>query len=112
MEELGKLNTNSIRRMNLVAGTFHLLQCVAVLILANGFALPVTARYMSGPPGSTFGDVTSLFQVRTGVAVAVFLGLSALFHFLVVSPKLGKRYRAGLLQKHNYFRWVEYSFSS
>jgi hypothetical protein len=112
---MGKGNdptTTSIRRMNGIAGILHLAQCLAVLFLANNFALPVTARYMNGPPGSTFGETTTLFSARTGTVVAIFLGLSALFHFVVLSGKFGERYIAGLKENHNYFRWVEYSLSS
>ena len=106
------ISTSTIRRYNLIAGFFHLLQMVAVLALANDFTLPIVARYMSGPPGSTFADPITLFDTPVGLGVALFLGLSAFFHFLVVSPKFFPRYSAGLTQNRNYFRWVEYSISS
>ncbi len=107
-----ELNTRSIRRYNLIAGLFHLIQLVVVLILANGFTLPIVARYMSGPPGSTFTEPITLLNTPVGITVAIFLGISALFHFLVASPKFFPRYSAGLLAHRNYFRWVEYSISS
>jgi hypothetical protein len=44
--------------------------------------------------------------------VALFLGLSALFHFIVSSGNFFKRYSASLLKNQNIFRWVEYSLSS
>jgi hypothetical protein len=47
-----------------------------------------------------------------GPAVALFLGISALAHFIVASPKFFPRYAAGLEAKRNNFRWVEYSISS
>ncbi len=102
----------SIRRYNIIAGVFHLAQMIAVLSLANDFTLPIVARYMSGPPGSTFADPITLFDTPVGIGVATFLGLSAFFHFLVASPKFFPRYSAGLAQSRNYFRWVEYSISS
>ena len=101
-----------LRRFNLIAGLFHLAQLVAVLALANDFSLPVTAKYMSGPPGTTYADPVTLFNTKVGLAVAIFLALSALAHFLVASPSFFSRYSEGLLAKHNYFRWVEYSISS
>jgi len=101
-----------LRRLNLIAGSLHLVQMIAVLALTNDFALPVTATYMTGPPGSPLGDPTTLFDSRVGWGVAVFFGLSALFHFLVASPLFFARYSRGLLAGHNYFRWVEYSISS
>jgi len=103
---------SKLRRFNLVAGLVHLAQLVAVLALANDFSLPVTAKYMSGPPGTTYSDPVTLFNTKVGLAVAIFLALSALAHFVVASPTFFKRYSDGLLAKHNYFRWVEYSISS
>jgi hypothetical protein len=85
---------------------------IIVLVLANDFTLPVVARYMAGPPGSTFADPITLLDAPIGLTVAIFLGLSALFHFIVASPKFFPRYSAGLENQRNYFRWVEYSISS
>ncbi|CAN2184047.1 Heliorhodopsin [Candidatus Nanopelagicaceae bacterium] len=107
-----EINASSIRRYNLIAGFFHLVQMVVVLILANDFSLPIVARYMSGPPGSTFAEPITLLDTPVGLTVAIFLGLSAFFHFLVASPKFFTRYAAGLAAQRNYFRWVEYSISS
>jgi hypothetical protein len=107
-----EINTQTIRRYNLIAGIFHLAQMLVVLALANDFSLPIVARYMSGPPGSTFAEPVVLLDTPVGLAVATFLGLSAFFHFLVISPKFFARYSAGLLAQRNYFRWVEYSISS
>jgi hypothetical protein len=107
-----EINTQTIRRYNLIAGIFHLAQMIVVMVLANDFSLPIVGRYMSGPPGSTFAEPVTLFDTPVGLAVAVFLGLSAFFHFLVISPKYFNRYSAGLAANRNYFRWVEYSISS
>jgi hypothetical protein len=102
----------NLRKTNIYAGILHLLQMAAVLALSNDFALPVTATYMSGPPGSSFAPPVVLFSTPVGLTVAIFLGLSALAHFIVASPKFFPRYSAGLAAQRNYFRWVEYSISS
>ena len=107
-----EINASSIRRYNLIAGFFHLAQMTVVLILANDFSLPIVARYMAGPPGSVFAEPVTLLDTPVGLAVAIFLGLSAFFHFLVASPQFFTRYAAGLATQRNYFRWVEYSISS
>lgn len=104
--------TQSLRRFNIVAGFFHLVLAVIVLVLSNDFSLPVTATYLAGPPGSIFTDPVTLFNIRTGYAVALFLGLSSLFHFMVASKGLFTRYVEGLRNHINIFRWVEYSISS
>jgi hypothetical protein len=106
------VTTQSLRRYNIIAGTLHFAQMVVVLLLANGFTLPIVARYMSGPPGSTFADPILLFNAPIGLTVAIFLGLSSLFHFLVASPTFFKSYSKGIKKERNYFRWVEYSISS
>lgn len=102
----------SLKNFNRIAGVFHLLQMLAVLALANDFALPITGTYLNGPPGSTFGAPVVILETPVGLAVALFLGLSALFHFIVSSGNFFKRYSASLLKNQNIFRWVEYSLSS
>ena len=110
---MGKTITSmNLRKTNIYAGILHLLQMAAVLALSNDFALPVTATYMSGPPGSSFAPPVVLFSTPVGLTVAIFLGLSALAHFIVASPQFFPRYSAGLAAQRNYFRWVEYSISS
>lgn len=101
-----------LRRLNVIAGFAHLIQMILILILATDFTLPITAAYTEGPPGTLPSDPVTLLDVRVAWGVAAFFGLSALFHFLVASPLFYGRYVAGLLDKHNYFRWVEYSLSA
>jgi hypothetical protein len=101
-----------LRKLNIIAGFFHLTLAAVVLFLSNNFSLPVTATYLAGPPGSAFTRPVTLFSIRTGYAVALFLGLSALFHFLVSSSTFFPRYISGLKENINIFRWVEYSLSS
>ena len=107
-----EINTKKIRSYNLIAGLFHLVQMVVVLILSSDFTLPIVARYAAGPPGSDFAEPVTLLDAPIGITVAIFLGLSAFFHFLVASPQFFGRYSAGLAAQRNYFRWVEYSISS
>ena len=101
-----------IRRWNVIAGFAHLAQMIAILVLSNAFTLPVTATYMAGPPGTPPSEPVVLFDSRIAWGVALFFGLSALFHFMVALPPFNRRYVAGLVVQHNYFRWVEYSLSS
>jgi hypothetical protein len=101
-----------LKTWNVSAGLLHLVSMIAVLTLSNDFSLPVTATYMTGPPGTSSTDPVLLFSNNVSYTIALFLGLSALFHFLVASGKLFPRYAAGLKQSRNMFRWVEYSLSS
>lgn len=109
---MSNLTIPGLRRFNLIAGVLHLAQMAAVIALSTDFALPVTATYMAGPPGSVFAEPVVLFETPLALAVALFLGLSALAHFIVASPQFYDRYATGLEEKRNYFRWVEYSISS
>lgn len=105
-------NASSLRRWNIGLGFVHAIQAVAVLALATAFALPVTASFLAGPPGTPPDAPTTLFEVSVAWGVALFLLLSAGFHWLVSAPGVFGRYIAGLEAQHNYFRWAEYSLSS
>ena len=110
-QELSSTQERTLRRDNLVAAALHVVQAVAVLSLANDFALPVTASYLAGPPGTAPQEPTVLFDLSTGLAVAAFLALSALAH-LVVSTVWFRGYVSDLARGINRARWVEYSLSS
>lgn len=101
-----------LRNWNIAAGLLHLASLIAVVTLSNNFSLPVTATYMTGPPGTAFTNPITLFQTNVSYTIALFFGLSALFHFLVASKRFFPAYAAGLQQHRNTFRWVEYSLSS
>ncbi|HEX6195618.1 MAG TPA: heliorhodopsin HeR [Jiangellaceae bacterium] len=101
-----------LRVYNLVAAALHTVQAGVVLALSNDFALPVTGTYLAGPPGTMPQDAVTLFEIAFGPAVALFLLLAAVDHVVVAVPPFYRRYRAGLLQNRNYFRWVEYSVSA
>lgn len=105
-------NTYRLRTWNVVMGILHAIQGVLVLVLATDFTLPISASYPEGPPGTPAGDPTVIFDLSVAWGVAIFLFLSAFFHLLIASPGVFPRYRAGLGQRHNYYRWVEYSLSS
>lgn len=100
-----------LRRDNAAAGLVHLLQAVVVMVLATGFALPVTASYLQGPPGTPAQERVTLFEIPTGAAVAAFLALSALAHALVCTV-WWRHYLTDLGRSRNPARWVEYSISS
>ncbi len=106
-----------LRTYNLVAGSLHLLQAigfaVVLTMLSTQVLFAVTADYLAGPPGVPIPpERVTLFEVNIGIGVVAFLALSAFFHFLISSPWFFPRYKAGLMQNRNYFRWVEYSLSS
>lgn len=100
-----------LRRWNIGLTVLHAAQAVAVLVLATDFAISVTSTFPEGPPGTPAPAPEPLFDVRIGVAIAVFLGLAALDH--LVTATAGRRvYETDLRRGINRFRWVEYSFSA
>jgi len=101
----------SLRRWNIVAGVLHAASAVAVLALANDFAIPVTASYIQGAPGTADYSQVTLWKVPLAWGVALFFVLSALAHGWVSGPGWA-RYRADLAVQRNYARWVEYALSS
>ena len=101
-----------LRRWNMIAGVLHAASAVAVVALANDFAIPVTASYIEGAPGSSAYSQVTLWEVPLAWGVAVFFILSALAHAWVVSPPGFARYGTDLANGRNYARWVEYSLSS
>lgn len=100
-----------LRTYNWVMGALHAAQGLAILVLATDFTLPITASFLTGPPGSTGAEDVTVLNLSVAWGVATFLFLSALFHFIVASVGAG-RYRDQLSRGQNQFRWIEYAFSS
>lgn len=101
----------NLRRWNLGLTVLHAIQAVAILALAGTFAITITSNFPKGPPGTRLGTPESLFDVRIGIAVAVFLALAALDH-LVTATVARRTYEADLRRGINRFRWIEYSVSA
>ncbi len=100
-----------LRRWNLGLTALHLGQAVVVLLLATRFAIIVTSAFPKGEPGSPIPAGTTLFEVRIGWAVALFLAMAGLDHLLTAT--IGRTvYERDLRRGINRFRWVEYSFSA
>ncbi len=103
-----------LRLTNAALGVLHLVSGLAMVVLSNGFRIGVSSFWLGGPPGTDpeTGSVTEAFSYPLGPAVAAFLFLSALFHFIVASPLGVGAYRNELEHGRNRFRWVEYSLSA
>lgn len=101
-----------LRPYNLAAGALHLVQAVAIVVLANNFSLPVGASYMAGPPGPDVGrQEVTLFNLNFAWAIAAFFALSALAHLLVAGPRWTS-YQREISGGRNPYRWLEYSISA
>jgi len=85
-----------------------------MVVLSNDFTLPINTSYLKF-------DVTTLtlqpslnhvYDLRVGYAIAAFLFLSSLAHFIISMPRIYEWYVANLKKGINYARWIEYTFSS
>lgn len=101
-----------LRGQNLIVGLIHLVQAIVIFIISNDFSLPITARFLAGPPGESFTQPETVWAAPVGSAVAVFLLLAAIDHLLMATPGVWGWYRRGILNKINYARWWEYSVSA
>ncbi len=100
-----------LRRWNLGLTVLHAAQAALILVMASGFAITVTSTYPQGPPGTRLTTPEALFDVRIGVAIAVFLLLAAFDH-LATATFSRRTYEVDLGRGINRFRWVEYSLSA
>jgi hypothetical protein len=101
----------SLRIWNIVVGLILAAQAVIMALLTNDFSLPVTATFMTGPPG-TQAQLHQWFNISTGWGVFTFMAISACALLLIASPWVFPWYKRNLLQSRNYGRWIEYFFSS
>ncbi|MFA6474710.1 MAG: heliorhodopsin HeR [Patescibacteria group bacterium] len=104
----------NLRRWNIVMFCLHAVQAVAVLVLSNSFAVPLTTAFLSfNTQNFTLQqNLQELTTVSVGPLVAGFFALSALAHLMVSLPGIYEWYVNHLKKGANYARWVEYSLSS
>lgn len=104
----------NLRKWNISMALLHLAQGIAMLVLSNGFKLPVTSSFLQ------FDQVTkslqprleTMFTLKIGPMVALFLFISAAAHLLVSLPRINDWYNKNLSRGINFARWIEYFFSS
>ncbi len=100
-----------LRKWNIGLAIAHAAQAILILFLTDDFFIQVVSTFPEGPPGTRAPASEALFDVRIGVAIAVFLGLAAVDH-LVTATFARSTYESDLRRGINRFRWVEYSFSA
>lgn len=101
----------NLRRWNIGLTVLHLAQAVAMLLLTSDFAIGVLSSLPDGPPGTRGLSTSTIFDVRIGSAVALFLGLAGLDHLLTATWARNV-YERDLRRGINRFRWIEYSVSA
>jgi hypothetical protein len=103
-----------LRLFNLAMGTLHLAQGAGMLFLSSDFTLPLRTTFLdSDPQREEIVTLTNtVFGLRLGPLVAVFLLISAAAHYLLASPVIHPWYVKNLKRHINYVRWYEYALSS
>lgn len=100
-----------LRAWNASLAAVHASQGILVLALSNGFALPITISFGTGPPG-TPTTTDTVYRLPIGPAVAVFLLLAAADHAVVAAPGVHRWYERNLGRERNPARWWEYCVSA
>ena len=100
-----------LRAWNISLAALHAAQGTAILVLSNGFTLPLTISFLKGPPG-TAAHTNTVYNVPIGPVVAVFCFLAALDHGLMAAPRIHRWYGRNLFRERNPARWWEYSVSA
>ncbi len=111
IDQVTERRLKRLRIWNIAVGLVLAAQAVLVAALTNNFSLPVTAGFITGPPG-TEPEIHHLFNIATGWGVFAFLAISAVSLLIIASPLVFPWYKRNLLKNRNYGRWIEYFFSS
>jgi hypothetical protein len=103
-----------LRLFNLAMGTLHLAQGAGMLFLSSDFTLTLRTTFLdSDPQREEIVTLTNtVFDLRLGPLVALFLLISAAAHYLLASPVIYPWYVKNLKRHINYVRWYEYALSS
>ena len=101
-----------LRRLILGVGVLHFVQAIVILVIGNGFAIPVVAYVQTGPPGTPLSVVHTFFELRFAWAIAAFLLLASVDHLVTASPWGVRWYDDNLARHVNPARWLEYSVSA
>jgi len=111
--EISEKEAVKLKRWNLGMGFLHLIQGIVMLVISSDFSLPVIGSFLKfNIQTQTLAPTQeTLFDIRIGPAVALFLFLSAIAHF-AVSTIFYRWYIAKLSRHINPARWIEYAFSS
>lgn len=104
----------NLRIFNAVMFVLHLVQGIAMLLVAKDFQIPLTTTFLDfNIQARTVLPVTQeVLKLNLGQFIAVFLFLSAFFHFLIILPGINEWYVKNIKKKINYLRWYEYALSS
>jgi hypothetical protein len=102
-----------LRRFNLIMGFLHLIQGVGMIVLSNDKTYPIFSNFLKFDTTSfsLVPDPKLVYNLPFGIAVSVFLLLSAVAHFSLATFGF-KWYEKSLKKGMNPVRFYEYALSS
>jgi len=91
-QEEGKFKR--LRTFNVIAGLFLLIQAIAIIFLSNSFKLPINTYFvqLNATTKLLLPVENTIYQLRVGLLVALFLLISTLDHLLVALPGVNRWY--------------------
>ncbi|WP_027107842.1 heliorhodopsin HeR [Lacticigenium naphthae] len=115
-----EITFHSLKKFNTIMGFLHLIQGLLMLGFAlfieriADFRIPIMSYFLTFDQTQMrlVTEPNQLGEVPFGIAVSLFLFISALAHFIIVSPWGNKIYNRDLSNGMNRFRWYEYALSS
>lgn len=112
-ETVDQTKTRNLKIWNLSMGFLHLISGILMLVSSKDFRLPVTTSFLKFDliTKTLQPSTTTLFELKIGPIIAVFLFLSAIAHFSV-SLLFNNWYNKNIANSINPARWIEYFFSS
>lgn len=110
----------SLKKFNLFMGFLHLIQGLLMLSFAvfidriSSFRIPIMSYFLSFDREQMrlVTQVDMVGEAPFGILVSLFLLMSALAHFIIISPWGNPIYNRDLEKGINRFRWYEYAISS
>ncbi len=104
---------DKLRRFNLIMGGLHLVQSILMVVLSTDKTYPITTDFFrfDAATGSLVNTPAVWANLPFGPAVALFLFISAVAHFILGTVG-NKRYNANLAKGMNPVRFYEYALSS
>jgi hypothetical protein len=102
-----------LRRFNLIMGALHLIQGVFMIFVSNDRTYPIFTNYLKFDTAtlSLVPNTQLVYELPFGIAVALFLLISAAAHFYLGTVGYN-RYIAHLKKGMNPIRFYEYALSS
>lgn len=113
MKEEFSQKVKGLRTFNLVMGFLHLVQGIFMIIVSNDTTYPIFTNFLKFDLANRalVPDPKLLYEVPFGIAVAVFLLISAVAHFYLASFGY-RQYVKNLEKGMNPVRFYEYALSS